>query len=587
MSKFGLSFDPVFPLWAVGLIVGIAFAFFIWKEFQRKQRFLIARIIAQVLILTSILGLLLKPSFKEEKPSLKNILLTKGYDKSKADSLLKIHPTLKIYRTEEAESFPLSESLNENQNLSNIGEETLFVLGSGLSSDELDLVGNRNFQFLPGNIPLGITQLFIEKPIRANESAYIRGVLNTNENVVLKLSAFGTEDSVSLKGKGLVPFSFSTKPKQQGLFVCTISSKGDNPVNEKLPIEVVPEQKLKILVLQKFPTAEIRYLKNYLAEKGHAIALRYQTSKNNFKYEYANTASSRIDKITPELAESIDLLFIDSSVLTGLSSSEKNALGNAIQNGLGMIILEIPEKEKTISQFLPISVKQIALDTVHIKLSDSKLHVLPAQSIEITPDPSIRPVTTHRERILSGYHYNGAGKVAFQLLSETYKIRLEGNVDDYSTIWSTLIEYTARSKNEKFKMSINNPFPYYTDESVSMEIISSGTKPTLLSDKTLLPLTEDVIIDDLWKAKTWAGNSGWHQFSIKEDSTELHYFVSAKEDWKALRFSNQVRENLLAQSSVISEIRTINKYETKEISQVIFYFIFLIAAGFLWLAPKI
>ena len=102
-----------------------------------------------------------------------------------------------------------------------------------------------------------------------------------------------------------------------------LSSTG---LTEKLPIEVTAEQKLQILFPQKFPTAEARHLKNYLVEKGHSLALRYQTSKNIFKYEYANHDQIRMERLRVELLSSFDLVFIDSHVLGELSEVEKDQL---------------------------------------------------------------------------------------------------------------------------------------------------------------------------------------------------------------------------------------------------------------------
>jgi hypothetical protein len=113
----------------------------------------------------------------------------------------------------------------------------------------------------------------------------------------------------------------------------------NDEIESKIPIEVKPEEKLNILFVQKYPTAEVRYLKNFLAEKGYAITVRSQISKTNFHYEYSNQESIRIDRLTPELLETLDLVFLDSESLNGLSPSELKTLEQACRAGLGAIIL--------------------------------------------------------------------------------------------------------------------------------------------------------------------------------------------------------------------------------------------------------
>ena len=582
------TIDPVFPLWVIAITLIPAFAFFIWKEIRSNQRFPATRIIAQLLVLISIIGIAVRPSIQKEISSSGILLLTEGYSNVLADSLLTKHATLKVVRTAEAEPFDKSELLADDQHLSSLSEKIRFVTGSGLSPDQLALFQEKKFKFIPGKTPKGITRISVSSPLRPNHSATISGVINyTGSGTTLTLTGPGTEDSIHLGAKGISTFSFTIRPKQAGKFLYSLQTKDTALVNEKLPLEVLPEQKLNILFLQKYPTAETRYLKNFLAEQGHRISLRYQTSKTNFSYEYANTAQVPVGRLTPGLTESLDLLFIDSPVLSELSSSETTILKNAIHNGLGMILLDLPEKEKDISKFAPFTFKTLKFDTVHIHLGSTHQYALPIQPIDISTSKSIVSTLTHNNKLLSGYSFKGAGKIAFQLLKETYRVRLEGNTDDYAFIWTPLIEKTARVKENEFKVKLLNSFPYYQDQSLDIGIISAGSSPTLLDGSIQLPIGEDVIIDDLWHSKTWASSPGWHHLTIKEDSTRLNYFVSKKDEWKALRILNNMKATKLAEydKEIVSTESLIR--ETKQISAIMFYFMFLFAAGFLWLAPKI
>ena len=135
-------------------------------------------------------------------------------------------------------------------------------------------------------------------------------------------------------------------------------------------------------------------------------------------------------------------------------------------------------------------------------------------------------------------------------------------------------------------MNLTTDFPYYADEPLSVEIISSGIQPSLYEKKNSIPLTEDVIIDDYWHGKSWAGKPGWHQFSVSQDSTHLNYFVSNDDEWRALRIANQIRINKLTEAEDSKE-KVAAQFFSKPIPAVLFYIIFLFACGFLWLAPKL
>ena len=590
MNNSWLTFDPAFPIWVIILITLPIFIFFIGKEIQLTQKFLILRIIAQVFIFLSIIGLFLRPSYLEQKAISKIILLTPGYDNLKVDSVVKKNPSYKIIHTREANPYLNLESLISYHNLAESGDIKI-IMGEGLPGFALEMIEKKNFEFIPNNLPIGTIQLSIPQPIVVNKKNLIQGVFNSKGKTTLRLiSPAGVEDSVDINGTGQTPFVLSFRPRQPGLFVFTLSSQdsSSNILTEKLPIEILAEQKLKILILQKFPSAEVRYLKNYLAEKGHSLALRYQTSKTNFKYEYANLNSIRVDRLTAELTKAFDLVFLDNTVLEELSNSEKSVLENSIRSGLGAIILfdDFREKGKTINQLLPLKTKRLTVDTVHIRFPESKLYTLPVLPIEIIPNASIQSITLHKGRTLSGYVYSGFGKVGFQLLRETYRISLEGNAADYSSIWSDLIERTARAKNKLFKVKLDSSLPYYPDEPLSIEVISSGPQPSLYSNKNLIPLAEDVVIDDYWHGKSWADKAGWHQFFIQQDSTELNYFVSNKGEWESLRIAHLMKENELAPSSDSDTISSV-QFIRKPIQPLIFFLIFLFASAFLWLAPKI
>lgn len=590
MTNSWLTFQPLFPFWIVAVLALPIFFFFIWKEIGRNQKFLVARIIAHLFILFSILGLFMRPSYREQKGGSAFILLTPGYNKSKVDSILKENTSLKILRTKETDPYPNSEVLTSYHNVSEVSADIKIIVGQGLPYYVLEEMDQKNFKFLPSLLPSGITELSIPKSIIVNKKNHVNGVFNSSGKTTLTLlGPAGVEDSILFRGFGEFSFDLSFKPRQSGLFVYTLAHHNATTTSvEKLPIEVRPEQKLKILILQKFPTAEIRYLKNYLAEKGHSLALRYQTSKTNYKYEYANLNSIKVNRLTSELAESFDLIFMDNTVLDELSTGEKSVLEKAIHSGLGAIILtdDFPEKGNPINRFLPIKTKRITKDTVHILFPDSKLNILPIVAVEIPRDASIHTILSHKGHILSGYIFSGAGKVGFQLLKETYRISLKGNADDYAFVWSDLIERTARAKNEMFKMNLVNDFPYYSDEPLFVNIISSGIQPLLYADKNFIPLMEDVIIDDYWQGKSWAGKRGWNQFSILQDSTHLNYFVSNDKEWRTLRIANQIRINELAEAEDSKE-KIASLYIGKPIPAILFYVIFLLACGFLWLAPKL
>jgi hypothetical protein len=589
MNKFALTLHPLLPPWTMVIII-LIFVFFLWKELERHQKFLGARIVALFIIFLTVLGLLYRPHTTKQQSAADHLLLTPGYKRSTVDSLLGRNPELKIIRTIEVEAYGTDDLVESPSEIAALHYSVQYIIGQGLPRYVLESLDTPHFQFIPGNVITGIQHLAPHEPYEANQRGVIRGVFrNTGTTTLILAGPSGAEDSVSFRTDGLLPFELEFYPKHAGNFVYTLAvRKGIQLVRERLPVVVGASRKLRILFLQKFPTAETRYLKNYLSEKGHAVVVRYQTSQSNFRFEYSNVPAVQINRLTPARMNSFDLILIDTSSLKELGDDEASSLQKAVQEGLGLILLldELPRKGSRAYRFLPVNGTPIATDTVHLPLSGLEYHTFPIIPVALAPDPSLKAILQHSNKILSGYRYAGAGKVGFQLLKETYRRSLEGNIEDYAAVWAPLISKTARSSKTQFQIGLVTPFPYYENEPINIDVIAGEQKPTLLADSIGVPLTEDVTVDDYWLGKIWAGKRGWHSLFIPEDSTQLSYYASGNEEWRSLRMSQQAQENRLA-SSVHSNFKRLTYDEEVEVSPLYFFLLFLLAAGFLWLAPKI
>jgi hypothetical protein len=587
MIEVAITIQPSFPLWAIIGGGALLLCFLMWKEWQRKIKFLAWRLVTATLLTFSIMGLLLRPSFVNERKSDGIVLLTKNYKTSVADSLQKADPKLTFLRTVDAKPYQRAEEVSFHHDLSTFSKQLHFVLGDGLPYYSLQEIEN-DFQFLKGELPRGIIEWKTPYVFKANQQAEINGVFNAKSKSKIKLiSPSGAEDSIEFKTQGLHPFKLSITPKQSGLFIYSVITQDSIGIyTHKFPVEVILEKKLSILFLQTYPTAEAKYLKNFLIEKGHAIMVRTQTSKNNFRYEYANREPLRLEKISAEIVKEMDLIVVGNESHQSLTSYEKNILEESVKQGLGILVLyNIMEKKRNTS-FLALPIKEIKGDTIRLALGKS-IYTFPALPVKIDVD-SIEPITQSKERILSGYVSRGAGKIAFQLLQETYRLTLEGKTLDYARLWSPLIEQVAKIQDSRFKIELEQDFPIYTDEPLDINVIASKQNSRLLSDSVLLPLREDVVIDDYWHGSTWAGKRGWHQFSMEQDSTVKNYYVSDKSEWQNLRIVQQQKANeAISKKNFPNEQAEVTFTGEKLISPLIFFLLFLLSSGFLWLAPKI
>jgi hypothetical protein len=588
MSDRWLTFNPVLSPVLLLSIMAVLTVIFLWMEWKRKLSFPSIRIGILLLMIVALCGILLRPSYRTQK-NYSVALLTTGYSTKQADSLRAVDPNMTFIRLTGAAVYENSTPIRSYHKLSSLADEVSYVLGEGLPSYTLDLLPAEKFVFLPAGLQQGIVKLEISEPVFVNRKNRIEGVFyNPSAKTKLSLSGPGAlEDSAILSQQAYSPFQLSFVPRQAGIFLYTLTTKENgHESKEILPITVQKPRESKILFLQHYPTFETQYIKNFLG-KHHQVLLRYQLSKNTYRYEYINHRTERVDRVTEASLSPFDLLIIDSDAFQSLSSAESRELKKAIKAGLGMTVLfnTPPQKISNLKLFLPQQLNTITVDTAHFRLSNAQKIILPSWPVEPITDASTFIIAKNKNRTLAGYQYNGAGKVGFQLLQETYRLALEGDSIAYSTFWSELIEQVSRIEEKRFSIKITTPFPVFEDEPINISIISSGEPPTLLKDNIEIPLLEDVHIDDVWYGKVWADKPGWHSLMIKEDSTTLNYYVSEKSAWPSLVVANAQTQTSLKSGSALPGKKV--KEILAPVPAWIFYLTFLLCSGFLWLAPKL
>ncbi|HEY5918397.1 MAG TPA: hypothetical protein VIU13_13370, partial [Chryseolinea sp.] len=175
------------------------------------------------------------------------------------------------------------------------------------------------------------------------------------------------------------------------------------------------------------------------------------------------------------------------------------------------------------------------------------------------------------------------GKIGFQLTQQTYRLMLAGDTIAYGDLWSPLLERIARPHDQTASVEFANPFPYYVDEPVHIKLISSGDSPALLTDSVRIPIREDVLVDDVWHGTIWPSTPGWHTMQV--DGRPIEYYVANDNEWRSMAIENQMKDNDLVWDK--GQDASEKTKDQRLIPPVWFFTAFIIAAGFLWLAPKL
>ncbi|HQQ98918.1 MAG TPA: hypothetical protein PLX35_16720 [Cyclobacteriaceae bacterium] len=579
MNSLSLIFHA--PIAATWIIAGttVLCAFFIWKEYQRRMAYPLLRMVAVLVLWISLTGLVLQPGWTHQVVN-EDILLTRGYLRSSVDSLIKARPGARIFRTPDAAEYRPTDQVVSPNEISSGNIHYLAVVGTGFPQNLLAQVDTAGYYFIPAPIPDGIIDLSLPEYIVPGRVSTIMGTLHTKVPTTIALSGpGGREDSVVLSQGG--SFSLRITPRAPGRYLYRLQTTAANGAKEEIiPVVVQSPRVLRLLILQQFPTAEIRYLKNLLSQQGHQLTIRYQVSRSNFRYEFANQTGKRFDRLNRDLLNATDLVIGSPETVNAMSRGELDDLQEAIRNGLGILFLvnEVPQKKETLQRLLPMSFQTDKSDTMH--LSGAVYSIATARP---GADPNLVALIQNGRRIASGYTFLGAGKSGFQLLQETYRFMLRGETERYASLWVPLIEETSR-RFAATQIHVRQRFPQVAGKIMDIDLITSHADPSLYADGLPIPMQEDVLIDDVWHAQVRLDQPGWHQYLSLPDSGRQDIYLHTPDAWKGVHDVRQMHANLWKTRP--GSMGGTHLEETP-VSPLVLFLCLMVAAGLLWLAPKL
>ena len=549
----------------------------IYKEFgnSRKSVFFL-RVFIGLIAIAALLAIALKPAYQSTKKRNKAVVITEGAKEAQLDSLKKLYP--KITKIEYSSGDFISPKLE------NLGE--IFVLGYGIEDYDLFQFENKKVSFIPAELPAGIDKIIYPKELIEGEMLNIKAhFFRLKEGYKAYLKDFGGNklDSIPITE---ADFELKAKTKVKGEFVYQIEiqdSIGNILAKEPLPTKINAAQKLRILVLNGFPSFETRYLKNFLAEEGHKVRLRTQLTSNRYKYEYLNTEEASFSAITEEVLSDFDVLVIDTSSFNQFSAKEKQNLEMAVKrDGLGVFIQQTENsfQQKTFVNF------ETQLDGLpKIKWPEDR-------EAEIAKFPYVfqNSMNTYsllaNENKLAVYKYLGRGKVGSGMLQNTYQLVLNGNNQVYREIWTDVFSRLAKPKTEMLHWVVEDSFAYI-NEPVELSIKTSLESPKLVDSLDHeIPLLQHLDVTDDYSATIYPKKEGWNHLKLvaKDSLVDFKFYVFQKEEWKLKRGSDRLKNDRV----FFNEIRQDDKQEFvyRTFDLFWFYLTFLIAIGFLWLHPK-
>ena len=448
------------------------------------------------------------------------------------------------------------------------------VHGYGLSHEQWRHFPNYlqvHFNPPPNN---GFINMQWQRFLYEGESVQISGRYQQDNNdsiVQLRLldPAANIVDEKRLKGSQ--NFRLSTTVKTRGNLEYSLQAWiGDVLESEQpVPLEAGSGPGLNLMIEQSAPSFETRQLQNHAAAMGHQIRINTEISKGKSISQSANLPVDTDTTFSPEILAEQDLLIIDGRALVDLTEGRKQWLSDAIDNGLGLLVLADSALLENFSkletsvlngfQLSPLSdADPVVTPRLRTDISTNWQEPLTIAAIQLNADNADILIDDGKNRNLVIRRARGLGNIAISLIGHSHNWLTAGHSGDWGAYWSTLLSTLSRQPSGSFLLPqagmdflrVNQRIQVcaFSSETAANLAISSGADsgPTNLIE---LKLAADEMNSPRRCAYFWSDTGGWHRLQLVSVSNgsvldQKSVYVFNASQWQAQQREQRVQSTL-------------------------------------------
>ncbi len=571
-----------YKLWLPVLIGAmVLFVGLVWKEWldRGRGRFLANSTIVFITI-SALAFIVLEPARQVEINDRQGIILSENFDERQKDSLLSIYKGIKelIYNPKKSVQKDL-DSLT-----------SVFIVGNGIKPFDFWQFKGVPSAYIPAIKPSGITKLKFSKTLISGGKLHVNGVYHKpikGTFLVLQDAGGNGLDSVQLESKEDVGFLLDTNPKVAGNFTYSVTEKdstGEVLKSDALPVIIRDKMPLRLLILNNYPTFETKYLKNFLADNGHEVIVRSQLTKGTYKFEYFNTTSIPIYQITDKILKDFDLVIVDADTFLSFGTAFKNRLEKNIrEQGLGLFLQPTDFMFGRRDNQSYFNFKRDNSREIQLLNSNSIMEKYP---YSIDALFSVQPINLGTIATVAAFKQLGLGRISTTMIQNSYQLLLDGEEQSYQSLWTQLLDPTAKTKMTQVEWEAQTILPKL-DEPFHFTIHTNLDDFKIMdSDSSVIGMLENPQIPTRYSGTTYPNKTGWNELRIENDSTSnFPFYVLDDSSWKSLHIAQNIAANKKEFKSDLNIERTV--LVDRPISPIIFYILFLLGMGWLWLSPKL
>ncbi|WP_041295680.1 MULTISPECIES: hypothetical protein [unclassified Dokdonia] len=568
-------------MWPVIAGAVILWGLFIWKELRvTGSKYVMIKAIIALIAVASLALMLLQPVKTVPRTKGVGIILTEAYKQQQLDSLQVLYKDIEIIKYDGDGFNPLQlEAIS-----------TAYILGNGVASYDIWQIQSIATTYLTGERLSGITKLAYNKSATVGDSLSIRGIYTSpiKGNRLLLEDAGGNElDSVTVSGGDAFDFELQATTSVSGKYVYKLIEKDSLSTiisEDPLPLIIKEKERLRVLIINGFPTFETKYLKNYLADEGHEVLVRSQLTKERYKFENFNRKQGVIYGFTSANLSAFDVVVMDASSYNGLSSGSRRTLNNQVsQEGLGVFIQPdvavVNDGKQFGFRFKRNNKNEIALSTWPKVKVATILYSFDAGAL-------VQPIISEEGNVWAAYAQRGAGRWGSTTLTDTYQLILDGNEATYNYLWSSILSAVSQKELPTVLWEFQEEIGV-KDAPFRFKLRTEIPAPKVLdNEQVAIPLRQDVLLEDQWEGTVYPSHSGWNELRLAQDSTAVaSFYIPLDTDWKSLRTSTQIAHNKRTFNVAQKAAETHTVLEPVE--RLWLFVIFILAMGYLWVAPRL
>lgn len=592
-------------LWIFPAACLLSFVLCSWAEI-RKRRVLNAwlRIALLFFAHAALLLAALKPASRQELPPKVAILLQENASGDRFDSLREQHPEAAVFtlRHEASEGQTWIPHASYLQEYLSAGS-TVFLLGGGVGTSELQYLEPYELYFMPSALPAGPFGLSYDAKLQLSDTLKISGAGKAaGDSLWLRLSFGGKGiDSLRLSGNEVETFQLQALPELTGILeyrLDLLNHLFDTLEHYPLLVEVSENKKLRLALLSGYPSFELRHLKNWLSAEGHALYYQTEMAPGRYSREWVNMPDIKPTGLNQKLLETVDMLVMDQQYWNKLNRTAIQQIEEAVKNrGLGCLVLAESgmwrPAAKDWKSLAPIRVYSRLQEAPAWRDGDgggpliSYYRAEAEQWLPLLPNTGEAPMVVFRQQ--------GLGRVGASLIENTYQLLLQDQQPAYTRLWTEILN--AFVKAESSTPIIKAEFPAFVTNRHQLEFWQpEGEMPEVVltepdGGEQLLPLMQDIQISGLWHAYFWPSQPGPHRIKM-QGSDSLSFMVYPENRLAALRQFQDIKETFTfvdkREVSASSDYkRGKGRYRHKAASLLWFYGLFLLSMSGLWIEHKL